>query len=186
MKVQYYVTVLLLPLLLLFGYRDIAKSVDLKTQIPSPQILEGLSVKEALAQANSWKKVKADVESFVTPEIIHFNFSNGESVTIPLPTDEMVVAIAPYRKVTHPCEVHYTSGCQGELVNFPVRVIAEGEDGTIHIDTTMQTMHNGFIELWLPRGHEILVTLESREGRSEGKITTFSESNTCITTLQLR
>jgi hypothetical protein len=185
MKVKYYLPVLFIPLLLLFGCRDMTKSVNIKTKKPSPQTVEGLSAKEALAQANIWKKSKAEVESFVTSEKIHFNFNSGESVTVPLPTEEMVVALAPYRKDTHPCEVHYMSGCQGELVNFPVEVKAEGEDGTILIDTTMKTMHNGFIELWLPRGQEIIVTLESRKGRSQGKITTFSNSNTCITTLQL-
>jgi hypothetical protein len=185
MNVKYYLLVLFIPFILLFGCRDTAKSMNMKTKKPSPQILEGLSAKEALAQANSWKKSKADVESFVTPDKIHFNFNSGESVKIPLPTEEMVIALAPYRKETHPCEVHYMSGCQGELVNFPVKVKAEGEDGTILIDTTMKTMHNGFIELWLPRGQEILLTLESRKGRTQGKITTFSDSYTCITTLQL-
>ena len=87
----------------------------------------------------------------------------------------MVVAVAPYIDETHPCETPYLSGCQGELVGVPVDVV----------DDTVRTMANGFIELWLPRDIEVSISLAARGKLVDGTIGTFTDSRTCITTLQL-
>ncbi|HEB09981.1 MAG TPA: hypothetical protein ENI06_02065 [Spirochaetales bacterium] len=151
----------------------------------SPKILDGLDAREALALANKWQTSNPKVTSFITPEKISFEFPNKKTVKISLPEDSMMVALAPYVNSTHPCETHYMSGCQGELVDVPIKVLALQVDGTVLIDRTMKTMSNGFIELWLPRNKNISLTLESMDGKAEGEITTFSDSNTCITTFQL-
>ncbi len=177
----------LLPLLILLASKNVhwADGQSTGTIEPASYLLEGLDAKEALALANRWQEGKSDVESFVTTEHIQFNFTDGDRVTINLPEDRLVVAIAPYKEKTHSCKVHYMSGCQGELINFPVKVTARQLDGTVLIDKNMQTMSNGFIELWLPRDLEIRLTIDSHKGWSEGIIKTFSDSNTCITTFQL-
>ena len=103
-----------------------------------------------------------------------------------LPEDGMVVAIAPYVETTHECATHYMSGCKGELFNKVVNVVAKRKDSKVIIAEDMMTMSNGFIELWLPRDLEIDLTIVYKEKESRGTITTYSDSNTCITTFQLK
>ena len=150
---------------------------------PSPANLRGLEAADALALANEW--MGNGVTTFVTPEGVNFEFPGGRKASVRLPADTMVVAFAPFINRTHPCEIHYMSGCQGELVGVPVDVVARLADGTVVVDDTIRTMSNGFIELWLPRDVEISIEMAA-EGKSvRGTIGTFANSNTCITTLQL-
>ncbi len=151
----------------------------------SPQALDGLDARAAMAMANRWGPSTKGVKSFVDTLQVSFAFDNGRKVSIPLPKDQMVVAIAPYLTRTHPCEVHYMSGCQGELADVPVKVKATAGDGTVLVDRTVTTMANGFFELWLPRNQEVRLSVEALGKSAEGTITTYPSSNTCITTLQL-
>jgi len=150
-----------------------------------PTVLDNLNAREALALANKWKTSNPEITSFIEPDKLIVQFPGKITVEIPLPEDSMMIALAPYVNKTHPCETHYVSGCQGELVDVSVKVLALQDDGTVLIDQTMKTMANGFIELWLPRNKNISLTLESMNLKSEGELTTFSDSNTCITTFQL-
>jgi hypothetical protein len=150
--------------------------------VPSPAALEGLDAHEAVALANAWKG--SDVTSFATPAAVHFAFPGGAEVQIAMPEDVMLVSVAPYLTRTHPCATHYMSGCQGELVGAPVHVQAVLADGTVLIDEVMPTMANGFIDLWLPRGHAIDVQMRLEDYTTVGRLTTFDDSLTCVTTLQ--
>jgi hypothetical protein len=151
----------------------------------SPTVLDNLDAREALNLANKWKTTNPEITSFVEPDKLIVQFPNKSTTEIPLPEDSMMIALAPYINKTHSCETHYVSGCQGELVDVSVKVLALQDDGTVLIDQTMKTMANGFIELWLPRNKNISLTLESMNRKTEGVLTTFSDSNTCITTFQL-
>ena len=71
------------------------------------------------------------------------------------------------------------SSCQGELANADVYVKAVGQDGKVLVDKVVQTMANGFFELWLPR-------IQGYNKRATGTLGTFANSNTCITTFHLR
>ena len=144
-----------------------------------------LDAGEALVLANKWKTSNPEVTSFITPDKLNFEFADKKRVEISLPDDSMMIAIAPYVDKTHSCATHYISGCQGELVDVPVKILALKDDGTVLIDSSVNTMSNGFIELWLPRNINITLTLESMNRKAEGELTTFSDSNTCITTMQL-
>jgi len=151
-----------------------------------PELLEDLDAREALALANKWGTVTPEVQSFVDTESIKVSFkSSGKTVEVPLPADQLVVAFAPYISKTHPCEIHYMSGCQGELIETPVKVTVTLADGAMLLDEKITTMKNGFLELWLPRNQEITVTMEALGRKAEGTIGTFPNSNTCITTFQL-
>jgi hypothetical protein len=151
-----------------------------------PEALRGLDAREALALTNRWGTGTPEIRSYVDTEAVKITFEKtGKTVEIPLPEDRIVVAFAPYLSNTHPCEIHYMSGCQGELVEKTVYVTALLPDGEVLIDEAVRTMKNGFFELWLPRNREITITMEALGGRAEGTITTFSDSNTCITTFQL-
>lgn len=150
---------------------------------PSPQALEGLDARAAVELANGWKG--NGVTALATPEAVHFAFADGAEVSVPMPEDVMYVAVAPYLRQTHPCATHYLSGCQGELVGAPVQVQATLADGTVLIDEVMPTMANGFIDLWLPRDQVIDVRLTLDDTSVVAQLTTFADSRTCITDLQL-
>ncbi len=150
---------------------------------PSPAALDGLDAYAAVELANAWKG--SDVTSFVTPQAVHFGFSDGREVVVPLPDDVMLVSFAPFLQQTHPCATHYTSGCQGELVQTPFLVQATLADGTVVVDEILSTQANGFIDLWLPRDQAVEVSFAAEGYRTVGRVTTFADSPTCITTLQL-
>lgn len=150
---------------------------------PSPAALADADAYTAMDLANEWKGEA--LTSFVTSSAVHFSFPDGASVEIPLPEDEMLVSLAPYVVNTHPCQTHYMSGCQGELVGVQMRVRAELADGTVVIDEVRETQANGFIDLWLPRGQALLISFEVDGYRAAGIIATHADSPTCITTLRL-
>ncbi|MBW2064774.1 MAG: CueP family metal-binding protein [Deltaproteobacteria bacterium] len=65
-------------------------------------------------------------------------------------------------------------------------VKAVDRNGEVLVDSTVETLRNGFFELWLPRNRRILLTIRA-DGRSAvGMIGTFDDSKTCITTFRLR
>jgi hypothetical protein len=150
---------------------------------PSPEALAGVDAYEAVELANAWKG--SDVTSFATPQAVHFAFPNGEEVRVDMPADEMFVSVAPYLQQTHPCSTHYMSGCQGELVDRSVQVRATLPDGTVVLDETMSTGANGFLDLWLPREQGLVLSVEMGDYAAEALLTTFTDSPTCITTVQL-
>lgn len=150
---------------------------------PSPEALEGLDAYAAVDLANAWKG--SDVTSFLTSQSVHFEFADGRKVVVPMPTDVMVVSFAPFLQRTHPCSTHYTSSCQGELVGTPFLVQATLADGTVVVDEILSTQANGFIDLWLPRDQSVEVSFAAEGYRTVGRVTTFADSQTCITTLQL-
>ncbi len=159
--------------------------VSNESDAPSVSMIEGLDAREALALANRWGKSEKRVTSFVDTKKISFEFQDGGKISVPIPEPKMVVAIAPYMTFTHPCENHYMSGCQGELVNVPVKVYGRTKDGLVVVDKTITTMENGFFELWLTRDLEITLTLEAGGKHSTQTISTGKNSNTCVTTMQL-
>jgi len=150
---------------------------------PSPEALEGLDAYEAVELANAWKG--NEVTSFATPEAVHFAFPTGEEVRVEMPADEMFVSVAPYLRQTHPCTVHYMSGCQGELADRSMQVRATLPDGTVVVDETLRTGANGFLDLWLPRDQGVALSVEMDGYAADAFLTTFNDSATCITTVQL-
>ena len=163
---------------------DTVVGIDDAVEI-SVALLRGVDAEGALSLANKWGTGEKGVVSFVNQRFVEFEFDSGEKASIPLPDYKMVVAIAPYVTQTHPCAIHYLSSCQGELVEIPVKVHGVTSDGEVIVDNELMTMKNGFFELWLPRGLEVDLTIEAVGKKTEGRITTYDDSNTCITTMQL-
>ena len=161
------------------------QSAAVRDDLPTASMVQNLDSRGALALANSWGTSEKGVTSFVDTKKISFEFANGEKTSVALPDAKMVVAIAPYINKTHTCEVHYMSGCQGELVNVPVKVFGKTADGLVVVDTEITTLENGFFELWLARDLEINLTVEYGGRRAVQTITTNKQSNTCITTMKL-
>lgn len=174
-------------LILLLSIASSASFAQADASIPSPEMLSGLTVEKAMAVANTWGAASpgTGVNSFVTPQKIQFEFPDGTKTVFDLPQDRMVVAIAPYIRSTHPCSTHFMSSCRSELTNTPVKVTAATPDGTFIVAKNLFTQANGFLELWLPRNLEIDLIIEARGLKTSGRISTFENSNTCITTTRL-
>ena len=166
--------------------RGAGVSSGVASQKPAPAALDGLNARQAMTLANQWYEQKQTaVTTNVTPDSVNFEFPNGRKKKVRLPKDQMIVAIAPYVQSTHPCSTHYMSGCQGELVGEKIQVLAVDGNGRVLVDDTIETMYNGFIELWLPREQVVKVSLSHNGKTTEGMIPTYGNSNTCVTTMQL-
>ena len=63
--------------------------------------LDGLNAHQALALANQWHWEKQPVRTHVTSKEVVFQFESGTVKKIPLPADEMMVAVAPFINRTH-------------------------------------------------------------------------------------
>lgn len=139
---------------------------------------------KSLVAEYSANKTTDEKASITSTQLIVMDANNNE-ITYALPEDEFFVSIAPYINETHPCKDHSLTGCQGELVKKEIDVLIENEKGEVIIDETLETLDNGFIDLWLPRNEAFVVKM-SYDGKSvTGDITTFEEDGTCVTTLQM-
>lgn len=78
------------------------------------------------------------------------------------------------------------SSCQGELAGKDFYVTAVDHNGQTLISDTISTLRNGFFELWLPRDRVIDLSIQGLNRAVRGKIGTFENSKTCVTTLRLR
>ena len=63
--------------------------------------LDGLNAHQALALANQWHWEKQPVRTHITATEVVFQFQDGRVKKIPLPADEMMVAVAPFINRTH-------------------------------------------------------------------------------------
>lgn len=63
--------------------------------------LRNIDAVQAMEIANDWKWTQTEIKSHVTPREVVFEFPNGKNKKIPLPEEQMVVAVAPYIDRTH-------------------------------------------------------------------------------------
>ena len=148
--------------------------------------LTNLSVKESIAKGNEWKFSAPKIKTHVTTSEAVFEFPDGRVVKKPLPSDSFYVGIAPYINGTHTCETHYPSSCDGEIKEQTVKLIASDESGKVLINNSINTMKNGFFELWLPRNKNVKIQIEYNSMKGEETIPTNNDSRTCITTIKLK
>lgn len=140
-------------------------------------------IKELVAYYSA-NKEEEDSASITSDQLI-VTKEDGKKQVYDLPENEFFVSIAPYVEVTHPCANHSLTGCQGEMPDEEFEVYIEDSKGNVIVDEKMTSLENGFIDLWLPRNETFTVSIKHKKGQAEGKISTFSGDNTCITTLQL-
>jgi hypothetical protein len=68
----------------------------------SPEgILKNVDAKQAVAIANEWMWSRKDIKSHVTSRDVVFELPKDKVIRIPLPDDQMMIAVAPYIKQTH-------------------------------------------------------------------------------------
>jgi len=78
------------------------------------------------------------------------------------------------------------SSCQAEFPEKEFYVKAVDQDGNVLVDETIATLRNGFFELWLHRNRKIGLRVQGLNRTAKGLITTFDDSETCITTFRLQ
>ncbi len=78
------------------------------------------------------------------------------------------------------------SSCQGEWPGKSFHVTAVDQAGKILVNDTVTTLQNGFFELWLPRKRIIKLRIQGFNRIAQGTITTFDDSNTCLTGFRLQ
>ncbi len=128
---------------------------------------------------------KTEVEAGIFGDRIEISDSIG-SYTMKLPKDKFYVSVAPYINQTHPCANHSLTGCQGELINQKVRVKIVDKAGKEIVNKEVVTYSNGFLGLWLPKNVEGTITVYYGEKKASTVITTYNNSQTCLTTLKLQ
>ena len=148
--------------------------------------LTGLDAKDAISLANDWHYSAPKIKTHVTTKEAIFEFPDGRVITKPLPNDSFYVAIAPYVNGTHACETHYPSSCDGEIKEKSVMVSATDENGNIVFNGSINTLKNGFFELWVPRNKNIKISISYNNMTGTETISTKDDSRTCITTIKLK
>ncbi|KGX89733.1 hypothetical protein N781_16060 [Pontibacillus halophilus JSM 076056 = DSM 19796] len=122
----------------------------------------------------------------ITPQVLTVTDENGVEKNYDVTDEDFFVSIAPYEIETHPCTYHSLTGCQGEQVNQSFQVKVTDESGEMVVDREMNTGHNGFLDLWLPRGGTYTVDITAEDGKSTiDELSTFEDDPTCITSMQL-
>lgn len=110
------------------------------------------------------------------------------STTVPLPTDEFYLSIAPYATSTHDCHFHSLGTCNGELKDVEVSVKITAADGTVLVDEKTSTYAgNGFVGFWIPKGKTGTVQVTTADGKSGSApfSSAGDEDATCMTTLKV-
>ncbi|KMK76345.1 CueP family metal-binding protein [Alkalihalobacillus pseudalcaliphilus] len=143
-------------------------------EIDIKQVVQSYSLKTAEAESAS-----------ITSDLLIISELDDSETTYDITNEDFFISIAPYVNETHPCRNHSLTGCQGELVEESFQLKIENMDGELVVDETMESMKNGFIDLWLPRNETFKVTITHDGKSAEEVITTNQDDPTCITTMQL-
>lgn len=128
-----------------------------------------------------------DLIASVRPDELIVTDDQGREISLPMPSDQTYVSIAPYVGQTHDCYFHSLTTCLGELRNTPVQItVVDDATGDVLVSQEQDTFDNGFAGVWLPRGIQATVTIAA-EGRTATAAvsTTSADDATCITTMQL-
>ena len=112
--------------------------------------------------------------------------AGDEEVSLPLPTDEFHLSVAPYLDTTHECFYHSLTTCVGELGDAELHVtITDDADGAVLIDEDVTTYNNGFFDVTLPPDRDITLTITDGEHTAEVPLGTRVDDPTCVTSIQL-
>lgn len=103
-----------------------------------------------------------------------------------LPNNQFYLSIAPYINQTHPCGIHNLVTCRGELKNQTFLVVVTNtQTNEVILNQNVKTANNGFMGIWLPRGLDVTVTVSQGSLTASTQVGTYSDSDTCLTTLKL-
>jgi len=147
--------------------------------------LDGMSVKEIVSYLENRLDEPANFSAGITGSKLLLGDANHQ-VELDLPNGQFYLSFAPYINQTHPCANHNLVTCRGELKNisFAVKVVDSQTNSTIFEDN-ITSRSNGFAGIWLPKNKNYQVTVTYNGLSATDEVSTFSTSNTCLTTLKL-
>jgi len=143
--------------------------------------LENAEIKDVVNNLDQRIDEPTNIGARITGDKL-FLYDNEKEYSIDLPTDSFFVSIAPYINEVHPCTIHNLVSCRGEIFNQTMRIRIVDENNQIIIDEDRTTQANGFIGIWLPKGISATLKVDYDGLTVEYPISTYSESDTCITT----
>lgn len=143
--------------------------------------LENSEIKEVVNNLDQRIDEPTNVSARITGDTL-FLYDNEKEYSVDLPTDSFFVSIAPYINEVHPCTIHNLVSCRGEIYNQSMHIRIVDENNQIILDEERITQDNGFIGIWLPKGINAILKVEYDGLSVEYPISTFSGSDTCITT----
>ena len=143
-----------------------------------------LSLEEIVESLES-NRNETGLEAGILGDRLEMTDSIG-SYTMKIPKDKFYLSVAPYINQTHPCANHSLTGCQGEFINKKVKVKISDKNSKVIIDKEVTTYKNGFFGLWLPKNIEGTITVNYEGKSASTTITTYNNSETCLTTLKLQ
>lgn len=147
--------------------------------------IETKDIKEVVTNLDLRIDEPSNVGARITGDKLYL-YDNDKEYSLDLPEDSFFVSIAPYINEVHPCTIHNLVTCRGEIYNQAMKVRVVDENNQIIVDEVKVTQDNGFIGLWLPKDINATLRVEYDGLVVELPISTYSESDTCITTpLQL-
>lgn len=147
--------------------------------------LEGADTRQVIEQLDQTNDDRdTGLSASVTYDAVVLQDQDDE-VVLPMPEDEFYLSVAPWITTTHDCFQHSLSGCQGELVDTPLQVVITDSAGEVLMDGAARTYENGFVGFWLPKDITGTLEISSAEGTASREFSTFEDSPTCLTTMQL-
>ncbi|WP_051671188.1 MULTISPECIES: CueP family metal-binding protein [unclassified Microbacterium] len=150
--------------------------------------LVGLDVGEVIERLDAMPVADRpdDLLASVEPDALLLRDTTGRESRLPMPDDAVYISVAPFREQTHECHFHSLTTCVGELSDTEMRIVLTADDGTVLIDEMRRTHDNGFTGVWVPRGIEATLTVESAGLTGTVPLSTTSpDDRTCVTDLQL-
>lgn len=149
--------------------------------------LSGLDAREIIdaLEALPLAERPTDLLAAVLPDELSLSDSAGRTASLPLPSGQSYVSVAPFMETTHECFHHSLTTCLGELGEREIEVLVTSVDGEVLLDERRTTAPNGFLGLWLPRDEELNLSLALDGAAATAPLRTDAESPTCLTTMQL-
>lgn len=167
------------------GFYILTKGTSNDDDILAKYNLDGLKTKELVEKLeNPEANDLLDLGASIFSDRIEFTDENNKQ-TYKIEGDEFYISIAPYINNTHGWGIHSLTGCKGELQNTTLQWKFVTTDGDILFEGEQDTYENGFAGFWLPKDVDgkVYVTYGDYEGVND--ISTYKDSDTCITTLKL-
>jgi hypothetical protein len=167
---------------ILFGLRNQAiEPIDKNDTMLKKYGLDGLATKDLVNKLDSITDEAEGLSASITGTMLTL-YDNDEPYEFALPTDEFYLSFAPYVKTVHPCTIHNLISCRGEIMGEEFKVSIIQSDGTVIMDQKVRSLDTGFIGVWLPKDIEAELTVEYKGLSVRHTITTFDDSDTCLTT----
>lgn len=183
---QFIMGITLLILIVISGLLVWQSDVRKKEAFLDKYELNNLSVEEIVQYLERKTDEPADFKASITGSKLTLS-DESTTLEINIPKGLFYLSFAPYIEKTHPCNNHNLVTCTGELKNVIFQVVVKNpKTGQEIFNGSLKSSSKGFVGIWLPKGETFIIDVQYQDFSSISKIQTFYNSNTCLTTLELK